>query len=155
MPCFLFDLIKVHDERFCWRKSFQYLILLLVTVSILSHLGYCNSRKLQSFWDLPQTSLGGFTVSPAQFLLCKNYKCPLWTFPVQSLGSSKSPELCWKSKKLGCSKLAGAFNMGKTTASNILKYKQRLKKQYEQFHDKSKKRACLGVRQTNRWDMKK
>lgn len=50
--------------------------------------------------------------------------------------------ICWK-KKSGCRKVADAFNIRKTKASNILK-EQKLKQQYEQFYDKSKKRRRPG-----------
>ena len=42
-------LTKLDDDSFvCWKKYFQYLILLLVVLSILSDLRFCNGWKLQS-----------------------------------------------------------------------------------------------------------
>ena len=47
-------------------------------------------------------------------------------------------------EKLGCRKLADVFKIGKTAANNILKNKQKLREQYEHFHDKTKKRRRPG-----------
>ena len=48
-------------------------------------------------------------------------------------------------EKLGSRKLADVFKIGKTAANNILKNKQMLREQYEQYeHDKTKKRSRSG-----------
>lgn len=71
---FLF-LIKVDYVRFCWKKSFQYLIFVLVTLSVLSHLGF----TLDSIWWLYNAPYG-----PTQFSVRENYHCSLWTLTLQS-----------------------------------------------------------------------
>ena len=45
-------------------------------------------------------------------------------------------------EQLGCRKLAHVFKIRKPAANNILKNKQMLREQYEQFHDKTKKCSC-------------
>ena len=47
-------------------------------------------------------------------------------------------------EQLGCRKLAHVFKIRKPAANNILKNKQMLREQYEQFHDKTKKCSCPG-----------
>ena len=42
-------------------------------------------------------------------------------------------------KNLGCRKLTEVFGIGKVAASNILKSKQKLCDQYEQFHENIKR----------------
>ena len=93
VPWFFF--IKVDDERFYWNQSFQYLIFLLVILSILSHLGCYNDRKLQNYWDFaPDTTWWVYNTPHCLigFLFSKNYKCPLKTLPLQSVRPSDGPE---------------------------------------------------------------
>ena len=72
----------------------QYLIFLLVILSVSSRLGCCNCLKLQSSWDFYQDHIRwvcSIPYDPTQFSLLENYKCTLWTFPLQSLRPSNSP----------------------------------------------------------------
>lgn len=71
---FLF-LIKVDYVRFCWKKSFQYLIFVLVNLSVLSHLGF----TLDSIWWLCNA-----LYDRTQFSARENYQCSLWTLTLQS-----------------------------------------------------------------------
>ena len=87
-----FFLIKIDNQRFCWKKSFQYLVTINFEVIeaanlILRHPGCCNCRKLRSsrgftpdlFW-LVYSAPCGFT----QYSLHdrEKYKCSLWTLPL-------------------------------------------------------------------------
>ena len=49
LMCSFFFLTKEGDEWVCSKKSLQYLILLLVILSILINLECCNGQKLQIF----------------------------------------------------------------------------------------------------------
>ena len=72
----------------------QYLIFLLVILSVSSRLGCCNFLKLQTSWDFYQDHIRwvcSISYDPTQFSLLENYKCTLWTFPLQSLRPSNSP----------------------------------------------------------------
>ena len=61
-------LIKEDDERFCWEKSFQYLIFLLFILSILKLLSpLCWSKLIKNCKTSgasPQTPFGWFTAPP-------------------------------------------------------------------------------------------
>ena len=77
-------------------KSFQYLVFLVVILSILTHLGCCNNRKLKSPWGLtpvPTWWVYSASYGPTLFSLRENYKCLLWTLPLQSLRPSDGPGL--------------------------------------------------------------
>lgn len=49
-----------------------------------------------------------------------------------------------KNSKLGCRKLAEIFKIGKTAAAKILKNKDKIRQQHENFHEKTRKRVRYG-----------
>ena len=49
-----------------------------------------------------------------------------------------------KNPSLGCRAIGEKFNIGKMAAASILSKEDKIRKQHELFHEKSKKRTCLG-----------
>lgn len=49
-----------------------------------------------------------------------------------------------KGNKIGCRKLAEIFKIGKTAAANIVKHEVEIRKQYDEFCEKDKKRIRFG-----------
>lgn len=49
-----------------------------------------------------------------------------------------------RNSKLGCRKLAEIFKIGKTAAAKILKNKDKIRQQHENFHEKTRKRVRYG-----------
>ena len=49
-----------------------------------------------------------------------------------------------KNPSLGCSAIGEKFNIGKTAAASILSKEDKIRKQHELFHEKSKKRIRHG-----------
>ena len=82
-------LFSLGDERFCWKKSFQYLIFGLVTLTVLRNRGCCNGQNLQRSWGFaPDPTWWVYTspYDPMRFSLREKDKSPLcpskvWDFP--------------------------------------------------------------------------
>ena len=95
---------------FCWKEYFQYLIFLLVILSILSHLGCCNVRKVQSYCRFvpdPIWCVYSTPYRPTLFSIRENDKYPSWTLSHESLRPSDGPDfriICPFATKIKCFK---------------------------------------------------